>query len=189
MKPQPPIPTAPPSVLLHPGAEVAELRPRRPAGEGGGARVPLLTPQEARKSLVRRASQRVEHGKSRASREAGSAPRFLGEGGACAEARAIGVGLFPGVGVGEGGPPREGEWPAPRSLSTPPENFPLRLRAPRPAKRGHSLHCADVLCADRFCSPSAHVTGLTRFRLPLVCVAGGMQGTGCRSGEPATQKT
>lgn len=139
-EPQTPIPTAPPSVLLQPRgvgseheAEVAGLRPRRPAGEGEGARVPLLILRMPVGSHVRSPCSREEQ----PARGARAVKAELGGGASVAEPRG-GRGLRKSARAGRGfspgeGPWREGAWPAPRSLSTPPENFPLGLWAPKPA--------------------------------------------------------
>lgn len=138
-EPQTPIPTAPPSVLLQPrgvgperGAEVAGLWPRCPAGEGGGAKVPLSSPlRMPAESLRRSPGSRAEQRRVRSAGSQGRAGRrgqrgrTQGRAGLTAK-RARGEGLSPGE-----GPCREGAWPAPRSLSTPPENFPLGPRAPK----------------------------------------------------------
>lgn len=102
-----PIPTAPPSVLLQPrgvgperGAEVAGLWPRRPAGEGGGARVPLSSPlRMPAGSLVRSPCSRAE----KPARGARAVKAALGGGASVAEPRG-GRGLRRSARAGRGFP-------------------------------------------------------------------------------------
>lgn len=142
-------------------------------------------PRDARRSLThthevalqpRRRPARGATGKSRPGPGAGGGVGASGSPGRAglAPQRAGGEGLFPRGGGGGRGKEepggKGGAWPALRSLSSPPENFPLRLRGAKAGEARAGSRCADAFCAARlgFRSPRAHVTVThsARFRLP-----------------------